>query len=112
MLRLLPTPSLTQFGIFLMLTTNLSSMNQQGLPPKNLWQKEETEIIAGAFSEDQIFGQGKDFAHDMCAYWKRERFKGNLQQTKTGRSLLLISPSRLPKTSLNLNTSQKQCWSK
>jgi hypothetical protein len=37
-------------------------------PPKNLWQKLDTEIIAIAFSEDQIFVQGNDSAHDMCAY--------------------------------------------
>lgn len=53
--------------------------------PKNIWQRLDTGIIAGGFLEGQIFGQGKQFTHDICAYCKREIFKAKtlLQPFKT-----------------------------
>jgi hypothetical protein len=44
-------------------------------PPKNLWKKLEKEIVAGGFTEGQIFEDGKEATHDMCAYCEKEMFK-------------------------------------
>jgi hypothetical protein len=66
-------------------------------PPKNLWKKMETEITAGAFSKDQIFGEGKDSAHDMCAYCEKEVFKGKtstIQDWKNAFTKISIKPSK------------------
>jgi hypothetical protein len=55
-------------------------------PPKHLWKSLKSEI-AGAFTKDQIFGEGKDSAHDMCASCEKGIFKGKPSTIQDWRNL-------------------------
>jgi ribosomal protein L37E len=62
-----------------------------------------SEITAGAFTEDQIFGEGNDSAHNMCAYCDREVFKGKQSTIQNCRIPSLRSSSKLLRTSWSRN---------
>jgi hypothetical protein len=73
-------------------------------PPKNLWQKLDTEITARAFSEDQICGHGNDSAHDtLFAYYERDIFNRKPSTIKDWQNSFTKITIKAYKTSSNLN---------